>query len=166
MLGEETTSRRCTAVAADTKVETPEGAMAIRAVAGNAIAVLTRAADGVHLFRLMKNVEKVAEQQPVLTFTLENGASFRLGADQVLFKSGMIDVRAAEVVAGDELESAFQFPVGYVYTDDAGIQRTSTGAARVAAVAAGGTADIYRLGVNQTGTFFLSAGVLCKADGA
>ncbi len=153
------------AVAAETKVETPEGAMAIRAVAGQAIAVLTRSAAGGHLFRLMKQVEKIAEQQPVLRITLENGLNFRVGPEQILFEHGMIERRAAQLAPGVALESAFHFPAGHRYRDDAGQEQVSSGAWRVQAVEAAGTADIYRLSVNQTGTFFVSAGVLCKADG-
>ena len=139
--------------------------MAVRAVAGQAIAVLTRSESGQHIFRLMKHVEKAGEQQPVLKFTLENGLSFRVGPDQVLFKAGMVEARAADIVAGDALAAAFHFPAGYVFRDDHGNQVTSAGALRVAAIDTTGRADLYRLAVNQTGTFFLSAGVLCKADG-
>jgi hypothetical protein len=158
-------AQQCSAVAADTKVETPEGSMTIKAVAGNAIAVMTRSADGHHIFRLMKHVEKTAEQQPVLKFTLENGRSFRLAPEQIVFKAGMIESRAGELTVGDALEPAFSFPAGYVYRDDQGSERTSAGAVAVTKIEPGGAADLYRLAVNQTGTFFLSAGVLCKADG-
>jgi hypothetical protein len=158
-------SQRCSAVAGDTKVETPEGSMAIRAVAGQAIAVLTRAENGAHLFRLMKDVEKAADNEPVLKFTLESGRSFRLAAEQVVYKAGMIEARAGELAVGEELEPAFSYPKGYVYRDDEGDEITSTGGIKITAIAPGGSAEIYRLAVNQTGTFFLSAGVLCKADG-
>jgi hypothetical protein len=36
---------------------------------------------------------------------------------------------------------------------------------RVAAIEAGGTVEICSFGVNQTGCFLLSAGVLCEAEG-
>ena len=153
------------AVAADTKVETPEGSMTIRAVAGQAIAVLTKTDTGRHLFRLMKDVEKVADQAPVLRITLENGLSFRVGPDQILFKQGMIESRAGELAPGTALESAFYFPTGHQYKDAKGNAQTSTGAWQVKSVEPSGNAEVYRLNVNQTGTFFLSAGVLCKADG-
>ncbi|HVN85152.1 MAG TPA: hypothetical protein VMW17_09930 [Candidatus Binatia bacterium] len=153
------------AVAADTKVETPEGSMTIRAVAGQAIAVLTKAADGTHRFRLMKDVEKIADQQPVLRITLDNGSSFRVGPQQIVFAHGMVETRAADIAPGVAVESAFHFPAGHQYRNAAGTLQTSTGAWRVTAVEAAGTADVYRLHVNQTGMFFVSAGVLCKADG-
>lgn len=158
-------AQQCSAVAADTKVETPEGSMTIRGVAGQALAVLTRNEHGHHVFRLMKNVEKCSEAASVVKITLENGRSFRLGGEQILYKLGMQESRAADLKAGDVLEPAFSFPAGYVYKSDDGNQATSTGGIAIRSVEPGGTADLYRLAVNQTGTFFLSAGVLCKADG-
>ncbi|MBI4518958.1 MAG: hypothetical protein HY699_24465 [Deltaproteobacteria bacterium] len=155
---------QCCAVAADTKVETPEGPLAIRAAAGQTIAVLTRDDTGQHCFRLMRAVELAASQQPVLKFTLENGRSFRVGAEQVLLKAGMVEARAAEIAPGDLLAAGFCFPPSYVYRDDDGQARTSKAALCVTGVEAAGTADIYRLAVDQSGSFCLSAGVLCKAE--
>jgi hypothetical protein len=153
------------ALAADTKVETPEGALTIKGLAGKAIAVFTRDADGRVRFRMMRDITRAAEQQPVLKITLENGMSFRVAGEQVLFKKGMIETRADALQAGDALVPAFHFPEGYAYRADGGDHRTSAASLRVAAVAPGGTADTYSFGVNKTGCFFLSAGVLCKAAG-
>ena len=155
---------RNSAIAADTKVETPEGAMTIRAAAGQAIAVLTKATDDKRLFRLMNDVQKIADGQPVLRITLENGLSFRVGPDQILFAHGMVERRAGDLTAGTALESAFHFPAGHRYKDAQGNERVSTGAWQVTGVEPAGSADTYRLRVHQTGTFFVSAGVLCKAD--
>jgi hypothetical protein len=156
---------RYSAVAADTKVETPEGSMTIRGAAGQAIAVLSRDDHGHHIFRLMKDIEKAVEAAPVVKIVLENGRSFRLGGEQIVFKLGMQEARADELKAGDLLEPAFAFPAAYVYRDDNGTDAISSGGVAIRSVEPGGTADLYRLAVNQTGTFFLSAGVLCKADG-
>jgi hypothetical protein len=152
-------------LAADTKVETPEGAMAIRSAAGKAIAVFTRDGRGRVRFRMMQNVRKTAEQQPVVKITLETGLSFRVAPAQLLFTKGMKACRADALQPGDALEPAFTYPQGYQFTDDhdAGV-RTSAASLRVAAVEPAGTADLYSLGVNQTGCFFLSAGVLCNAE--
>jgi len=153
-------------LAADTKVETPEGAMAIRSVVGKAIAVFTREASGRVRFRMMKSVRKIADQQPVLKVTLETGQSFRVTAEQVLFKQGMIECRAAVVQVGDALEPAFTYPAGYQFMDDRdGHQRVSAASLRVAGLEPGGTADIYSLEVSRTACFFVSAGALCKAEG-
>ena len=152
-------------LAADTKVETPEGAMTIRTVAGKAIAVFTREANGRVRFRMMQNVRKISEQQPVLKVTLDNGQAFRIAPDQVLFKKGLVECRADALQLGDALEPAFTYPQGYAFKDDRdGIERASGASLLVTRVEPGGTADIYSLGVNQTACFFLSAGVLCKAE--
>ena len=152
-------------LAAETKVETPEGAMAIRTVVGKAIAVFSREPMGRVRFRMMHNVRKVGEQQPVLTVALETGQSFRVAPTQVLFKKGLVECQAEALQVGDVLEPAFTYPDGYQFTDDrGGNERVSDAGLRVSSVASGGTADIYSLGVHPTGNFFLSAGVLCKAE--
>lgn len=140
--------------------------MAIRTVAGKAIAVFTRDADGRVRFRMMLNVRKTAEQQPVLKITVENGQSFRVGPDQVFFKKGMAECRADAVRVGDGLLPAFHYPEGNRFRDDvSGTEQISTASLRVTAVEPGGAADIYSLAVNRTGCFFLAAGALCKAEG-
>jgi hypothetical protein len=152
-------------LAADTKVETPEGAITIRTVAGKAIAVFTREPNGRARFRMMQNVRKISEQQPVLKVTLDTGQAFRVAPDQVLFKKGLVECRAAALQVGDALEPAFTYPQGYAFTDDRdGNERASDASLCVTKVEPGGNADIYSLGVNQTACFFLSAGVLCKAE--
>ena len=155
------------AVAVDTKVETPEGGLTIKSLAGKAVAVFTRDGDGRVRFRMMLDIKKAAEQQPVLKITLENGMSFRVGSEQVLFKKGMVEARAAALSVGDALVPAFHLPEGYRFHVDGGNeQRESTASLRVTAIESAGTADLYTFGVNKTGCFFVSAGVLCKAAGA
>lgn len=152
------------ALAADTKVETPEGAMTIRSLAGKGVSVFTREPSGRVRFGRLFEVRKIGEQQPVVEVELETGARFRVAPYQVLFKKGMSECRADALRAGDELEPAFHYPEGYAYRDDVdGGSRASTRALRVNAVKPGGTADIFSFGVNRTGCFFLTAGVLCKA---
>ena len=139
--------------------------MTIRTVAGKAIAVFTREANGRVRFRMMQNVRKISEQQPVLKVTLDNGQAFRIAPDQVLFKKGLVECRADALQLDDALEPAFTYPQGYAFKDDRdGIERASGASLLVTKVEPGGTADIYSLGVNQTACFFLSAGVLCKAE--
>ncbi len=158
-------SRGVCGLAAETKVETPEGALAIRTVAGKAIAVFTREANGRVRFRMMQNVRKIADQQPVLKLTLETGQSFRVTPEQVLFKSGLVECSADALQAGDALEPAFTYPQGYKFRVDQNRGEQESGAClRVAHIEPGGSADVYALGVNQTGCFFLTAGVLCKAE--
>jgi hypothetical protein len=155
------------ALAVDTKVETPEGALTIKGISGKAVAVFTREPDGRIRFRMTLNSRKVAEQQPVLRITLENGQSFRVGRDQVVFKKGMVECRADALQSGDELVPAFHYPEGYEFRDDvAGARRVSSQSLQVRSVEDAGTADLYTLGVRDTGCFFVSAGVLCKAESA
>jgi hypothetical protein len=153
------------ALAAETKVETPEGAMVIRTVAGKAIAVFTREPSGRVRFRMMENVRKTAEQQPVLKITLENGHTFRVAPEQVLYKKGMIECRADALRVGDHLVPAFAYPEGYQFAGDTGGSQSESGASlRVIGSEPAGTADLFSLRVNPTGCFFVSAGVLCKAE--
>jgi hypothetical protein len=158
-------STRVCGLAAETKVETPEGAMAIRTVAGKSIAVFSREPSGRVRFRMMQNARKVGEQQPVLKLTLRNGQSFRVAPEQVLFKKGLVECRADALQVGDALEPAFTYPEGYQFrSDPEGGEHTSDASLHVASIEAAGTADVYSLGVNQTGCFFLTAGVLCRAE--
>ena len=153
-------------LAADTKIETPEGALTVKSVAGKAVAVFTRDDGGRTRFRMIHDARKIADRQPVLTITLENGLAFRVGVAQVLYNRGMEEARADVLIAGDELEPAFHFPSGYRFHDDThDCERESSRSWRVARVEPGGDADLYCFGVHKAANFFLSAGVLAKADG-
>ena len=101
---------------------------------------------------MMQNVRKISEQQPVLKVTLDTHQAFRVAPDQVLFKKGLVECRADALQLGDALEPAFTYPEGYAFKDDRdGDERASNASLRVTRVEPGGTADIYSLGVNQTG---------------
>ncbi|MBI3785436.1 MAG: hypothetical protein HY270_18745 [Deltaproteobacteria bacterium] len=153
------------ALAPETKIETPEGALTVKTVAGKPISVFTREPSGRVRFRRVLDAHKTSDQQPVLKVTLDNGASFRVGREQVLYRKGMLECRADDLAVGDQLEPAFHFPEGYQFHSDTGEGLSlSPGGWRVTKTEPGGVADLYSLGVNQTGCFFLAAGVLCKAD--
>lgn len=152
-------------IAADTKLETPEGPLTIKTVGASPTSVMTRTDDGAIRFALSSEVRKVAEAQPVLRIALENGRALRVGPEQVLLARGMQEVRAADLRAGDELLNAFAFPDGYEYKTDDGQTRTSNGSVAVTAVEPGGEADLYSLRVSRTGRFVFSSGVIGKADG-
>jgi len=154
---------RC-AVAADTKLETPEGPLTMRTVAKTPCSVMTRTDDAKTRFHMTYEARVVGEAQPTLRITLENGLSVRVGEEQILFKEGMEEVRAGHIKPGDQLVSAFAFPDGYVYRTDDGEERTSRGTVEVRSVEPAGTADVYAFGVNRTGRFVFSAGLLGKAD--
>ncbi len=157
---------RSCALAAETKLETPEGPLTVRGLAGKSVPVFVRDEGGHVRFRVSRNVQKVAEAAPVVKIVLETGESFRVGPEQVLFKKGMVEVQAADLQAGDELVPMFHYPEGYVYSDStSGREVASSGATRVASVESSGTADLYALEVDGTGVFFVAAGVLCRAAG-
>jgi len=155
------------AVAADTKIETPEGALTVKGLAGKSVPVFTRDQNGRVRFRLAQGIRKVAEQQAVWKVVLENRQSFRVGASQLLYKQGMVATPVESIVVGDILEPAFFFPSDYEYRDDReNSQRKSTGGWRVMEVGPAGSADLYSFSVQNTGTFFLTAGVLATAENA
>lgn len=152
-------------LAAETKVETPEGGLTARGVAGKTLSVFSREPEGRVRFRRILNSRCIAENQPVCRVTLESGASFRVAPEQILYKKGMIEVRADAMQPGDELVPTFHYKEGYEYRDDSeGATVTSNQALRVASVEPDGSGDLYAFGVNKTGNFFLTAGVLCKAE--
>ncbi len=146
-------------IAHNTKVETPEGPFTIKTVLKSPTAVMTRTDEGKVRFAISKS-GAVTDGQAVLKITLEDGKSFRVGPEQVLLKSGMQEVNAANVKAGDELESVFAFPAGYAYKTDAGDEVESTGTIKVRSVEEDGEADLYEIVVERTGRFAFSAGVL------
>lgn len=150
-------------VAANTKLETPEGPITVKTVLKSPTAVMTRSDDGVVRFALSAP-GAMRPAQPVLRIALDNGRSLVVGADQLLLGAGMQPVAACELRPGDRLESVFAFPVGYVYRSDAGDTVQSDGMVGVRTVDAAGEADVYSLSVQLTGRFAFSAGVLGVAD--
>ena len=153
------------ALAADTKLETPEGPLTVKTVGNSPTPVMVRGADGRVRFAMSRDVRLVASAQPVLRIALENGRALRLGAEQVLLGPDGIERRAGDVQAGDALLSAFSFPPGYTYRTDNGESRMSDGCVTVASVADGGTADVYSLAVPPGTPFVFSCGLLGRAAG-
>ncbi len=153
------------AVPSDTKLETPEGPLTMATVARTPTSVMTRTDDGALRFTMTGQAQK-AEGRPAIRITLDDGRALRVGGEQILFRKGMREVRAREVMVGDELESAFVFPEGYAYQTDDGREARSSGAVAVSAVEPAGEADLYSFRVHLTGRFVFSAGVLGKAEGS
>jgi hypothetical protein len=152
------------AIAADTKLETPEGPLTVKTVGTSPTSVMTRTDDGQVRFAMTSAVRKVAEAQPVVRIALENGRALRVGAEQILLAADQREIPAAALRAGDELLNAFAFPVGYEYRTDDGQNRTSTGTVKVVAVEPAGEADLFSLKVDRTGRFVFSSGVIGKAE--
>jgi hypothetical protein len=126
---------------------------------------MTRTDEGTIRFHMTKEARVLGEAQPTLRITLENGLTFRVGENQVLFKEGMQEVRAAEIRPQDSLLSAFAFPAGYEFRTDDGEERTSDGTIGVRSVEPADAAELYSFRVNRTGRFVFSAGVIGKAEG-
>lgn len=152
------------AVAADTKLETPEGPLTVKSVAAAPAPVMV-CADGAHSFAMTSDVHLVAAAQPVLRISLDNGRALRVGAEQLFCLPGGGSRRAGDLQAGDALLGAFCFPVGYNYRTDAGERRVSDGCVAITAVADGGTADLYSLRLDRDAPFVFSCGLLGRAAG-
>lgn len=153
------------ALAADAKLETPEGPLTVKTVGASPTPVMVRGADGKVRFSMSRDVRIIASAQPVLRLALENGRAVRLGAEQVLLGPDGSERRAGDLRAGEALLSAFAFPVGYAYRTDGGEERVSDGCVTVASVAAGGDADLYSLAVGAGAPFVLACGLLGRAAG-
>lgn len=152
------------AIAADTKLETPEGSLTVKSLAAKAAPVFT-IEDGHVRFRMFTDARVIADSAPALGITLENGATFRVGPEQVLFRKGMEPTRAADLQSGDELVPMFSYVDGYTYRDDgSGEDAVSRAALTVTRVEPAGEATLYAFRVRVSGRFFVAAGVLCQAD--
>jgi len=152
------------AIAADTKLETPEGPITVKTVLKSPTSVMTRTDDRVLRFAMTSGARLLGDSLPVLKISLDNGRSLRVGSEQVLFGLGMREVAAADLRPGDRLECVFSFPPGYAYRTDDGEERVSDGGVAVVAVEPAGEAEVHGLSVARTGRFVFSAGVLGKAD--
>lgn len=153
------------ALAADAKLETPEGPLTVKTVGASPTPVMVRGADGRVRFVMAREVRIIAGAQPVVRLVLDNGRAVRLGAGQVLLAVDGAERRAGEVRAGDALLAAFSYPIGYAYRADGGEPRVSDGGVTVASVADGGSADLYSLAVGAHTPFVLSCGLLGRAAG-
>lgn len=151
------------AVAADTKLETPEGPLTVKSVGNSPTPVMVCDADGGHAFAMTSEVRVIAAAQPVLRITLESGRALRVGADQLFEAPGGAPLRAGDLKPGDALLTAFSFPVGYNYRTDAGDLRVSDGCVAITHVADGGTADLYSLRLNRGARFVFSCGLVGRA---
>ncbi len=152
------------AIAADTKLETPEGPITVKTVLKSPTAVMTRTDDGALRFAMTTDAQIVAEAAPVLKITLDNGLSLRVGPDQLLLAQGMRAVAAKDLQPADRLESAFAFPPGYAYKTDAGEERVSDGTVGVVTIEPAGEAEVHSMRVPRTGRFVFSAGVIGVAS--
>ena len=106
--------------------------------------ILTRLPNGKLGFRTMGKFAKSAAPGHVVRVTLENRQSIRTGLEQVFFRKGMEEVRAAELGPGDSHEPAWDYRTEY-RPPDLQDSRPAGGTLRVVAVVPDGEAETFSL---------------------
>jgi hypothetical protein len=139
-------------------VETAEGPVAMADTPNKGFAVLTRLPSGVLGFRqLIKVLSRDAV--PLVRVVLDSGHSVVTAAGHPFFRRGMEAVAAADLKPGDALETAFQYPQGYVPPDTPAAPHGW--GVSVRAVEPAGEGAVMTGTVRDTHALFLTAGVLC-----
>lgn len=157
--------RRCGSgcLSGDGLIETVDGPVAIGGLAGKSITVMTRLPNGRVGFRLFTKIAMTASGVPVLRVVFDNGQSVVVDEGHVFYAAGGVERPVTALVPGELLDSSAHYPAGYVYRCADGSTQVSAGAVAVAHVEPAGTSDVFGGVVNETGSYFLTAGVLCKA---
>jgi hypothetical protein len=140
-----------------------DGPVAIGGLVGKSITVMTRLPNGNVGFRLFTKIAVTATAVPVVRVTFDNDQSVIVDRGHVFYAAGGVERPVDALTPGELLDSSHHFPVGYVFRRMDGSTQVSAGAVAVASVAPAGQADVYGGIVNETGSYFLTAGVLCKA---
>jgi hypothetical protein len=151
-----------THLAADARIEAIDGPAVVGSLEGKSMPILTRLPNGKLGFRMMGKFAKSAAPGPVVRITLENGQTIRTGAEQVFFRKGMEEVRAAELAPGDALEPAWDYRMAY-RPPDLPDSRPADGTLRVVTVVPDGDAETFSAPIRETGKFFATCGALLKA---
>ncbi len=151
-----------THLAADALIEAIDGPAVVGSLEGKSMPILTRLPNGKLGFRMMGKFAKSAAPGPVVRVILENGQSIRTGVEQVFFRKGMEEVRAAELAPGDGLEPAWDYRAAY-RPPDLPDSRPADGTLRVVTVAPDGEAETFSAPIRETGKFFATCGALLKA---
>jgi len=157
--------RRCErgCLSAESLIETVDGPVAIGGLVGKSITVMTRLANGRVGFRLFTKIAVTASAVPVVRVAFDNGQSVVVDQAHVFYACDGAERPVEELIAGELLDSSGHFPAGYVFRRMDGSTQVSAGAVAVASVEPAGVADVYGGIVNETGSYFLTAGVRCKA---
>jgi hypothetical protein len=143
--------------AGDCMIETAEGAVAMAETPGKGFAVLTRLPAGQLGFRQLLKVS-ASGPVPLVRVVFDSGQAAVVARGQVFYRVGMDPVRAEALRSGDQLETAFSYPPGYVPPDATRAVATAIG---VRAVEPAGEGQVMSGTVRDTHTLFLAAGVLC-----
>jgi hypothetical protein len=139
-------------------VETAEGPVPLAETPNKGFAVLTRLASGQLGFRqLIKLVTR--GPVPLVRVVLSSGHEVVAAQGHPFYRRGMTPVAAAQLVSGDDLETAFRYPEGYSPPDVTGPDPSAP--IRVLRVEPAGTGEVMTGTVRDTHALFLTAGVLC-----
>jgi len=140
-------------------VETAEGPVVMSDTPNKGFAVLTRLPSGQLGFR---QLIKLATRGPVplVRIVLSSGHEVLAGRDHPFYRVGMEPVPAGRLAPGDRLETAYQYPEGYVPTDLPAGTAISP-AIDVVRVEPAGEGEVMTGTVRDTHAMFLTAGVLC-----
>ena len=163
MSGERRCGRGC--LTGESLIETVDGPVAIGGLVGKSITVMTRLPNGRIGFRLFTKIAVTATGVPVLRVTFDNGQSVLVDHGHVFYAPDRVERPVTTLTAGELLDSSAHFPAGYVFRRMDGSTQVSAGAVAVASIEPAGVGDVYGGIVNETGSYFLTAGVLCKAAG-
>lgn len=140
-------------------VETAEGPVAMAETPNKGFAVLTRLPSGALGFRqLIKVVTR--EAMPLVGVALDSGHRVVVAAGHPFFRRGSMEpIAAADLRPGDALETAFQYPQGYLPPGVAAAP--NAWGVSVRAVEPAGEGPVMTGTVRDTHALFLTAGVLC-----
>jgi hypothetical protein len=151
-----------TCLAGDALIEAIDGPTVVGSLEGKSMPILTRLPNGKLGFRIMGKFAKSASPEGILRITLENGQSIRVGGEQVFFRKGLAEVRAAALAAGDALEPSWDYRDAY-HPPDLPARRPADGTIRVVSVVPDGEAETFSAPIRETGKFFATCGALLKA---
>jgi hypothetical protein len=141
----------------DCMIETAEGPVAMADTPGKGFAVLTRLSGGQLGFRQLLKVS-ASGPVPLLRVVFDTGQAAVVARGQVFYRAGMEAVRAEALRYGEQLETAFAYPPGYVPPD---ASRPVATAIAVRLVEPAGDGQVWSGTVRDTHTLFLAVGVLC-----
>lgn len=161
--------RTLTRLSADALVETIDGPVEIAKLVGKTIPVLTRMPEGSLGFRMMTQIREIEPDARLLALCNGDGQVVVVGADHVFVAAGGAEVRAADLAAGDRLESGWSYPPGYQIPDAEEYApeiraRSWETPIVVRSCEPAGRGPVFGGSVSGTKTYFLTFGARCRAQ--